>query len=655
MPSSDTGSRRIVFPFTAIVGLDKAKLALLVIAVNPSIGGVLLRGDKGTGKTTLVRALANVLPEIEVVADCPFNCNPRNPLEMCDNCYRRWSRGEQLPVKKKKMKVVDLPLSITPDRLIGTIDFEKALKEGVRILKPGLLAEANRNILYIDEVNLLDDYIADLILDAAAYGWNIVEREHVSFKHPARFILVGSMNPEEGELRPQLLDRFGIVVDVEAPSDPEMRAEIIRRVEEFHQDPVSFYKKYEILEKQLTMRIEKARNLLPKTTIDDDLLKLVAKTIVELKIKTCRAEITAVKVAKAIATLDGRTRVTLEDVKKAFELTLPHRLRLQPLQQQVHQQIDKVIEKILEKHFHNNEHDKQHKQSSRSNQEGDSKNNNGDTAMGLGENTIIIPPSNSDHPVLLEDTRMGRIREVTDHLNGSRSTYTTVVNKPYGTPIAYIYPWINPRDIDLVGTITNMLANRLVGIAKVDKALDVMDDLVAVRVRRQRIPQLTIIALDASGSMNLAKRIAIAKSVAQQIVEKEYTKKTWLSLITFRSNGVDKYIPPTKNYTKVYKEITETSSGGRTPLPTCLQKILETTKSFRTKHRGARVKAILVTDGKANKSIRTNIEEEITILSKQMASQGIETIIYETTSGLSPGKTYTELIARITNAKIYRL
>ena len=155
--------------------------------------------------------------------------------------------------------------------------------------------------------------------------------------------------------------------------------------------------------------------------------------------------------------------------------------------------------------------------------------------------------------------------------------------------------------------------------------------------------------------MNLAKRIAIAKSVAQQIVEKEYTKKTWLSLITFRSNGVDKYIPPTKNYTKVYKEITETSSGGRTPLPTCLQKILETTKSFRTKHRGARVKAILVTDGKANKSIRTNIEEEITILSKQMASQGIETIIYETTSGLSPGKTYTELIARITNAKIYRL
>lgn len=204
--------------------MDKAKLALLAVAVNPLIGGVLLRGgDKGTGKTTLVRSFADVLPEIEVVADCPFNCDPRDPQLMCDSCYARYQRGERLPVAIKKMRVVDLPpLSITVDRLIGTLDIKRAITEGVRAFQPGLLAEANRNILYIDEVNLLDDYIIDVLLDAVAYGWNIVEREGVSVRHPARFILVASMNPEEGELRPQLLDRFGLIVDVEAPRDQRL-------------------------------------------------------------------------------------------------------------------------------------------------------------------------------------------------------------------------------------------------------------------------------------------------------------------------------------------------------------------------------------------------------------------------------------------------
>ncbi|MCE4618713.1 MAG: ATP-binding protein, partial [Desulfurococcales archaeon] len=275
-------TRIATFPFTAIVGLDDAKTALLAAAVNPLIGGVLLRGDKGTGKTTLVRSLANLLPEIKVVADCPFNCDPENPSMMCDNCYRRWSRGEKLPVATRKMRVVDLPLSVTPDRLIGTIDVEKFLREGVKAVSPGLLAEANRNILYIDEVNLLDDYIADLILDAAAYGWNVIEREHVSFKHPSRFILVGSMNPEEGELRPQLLDRFGLVVDVNAPMDPELRAEIVRRVEEYSDDPVSFYKKYEPLENDLREKIAQARKILCEVVIDDELLRAVAEKIAEM-------------------------------------------------------------------------------------------------------------------------------------------------------------------------------------------------------------------------------------------------------------------------------------------------------------------------------------------------------------------------------------
>lgn len=310
--------RQLSFPFSAVVGQEEAKTALLCVAVNPLIGGVLLKGDKGTGKSTLVRSLTNILPEIEVVADCEFRCNPNNPLEMCDDCYERFSSNEKLPVEKRKMSFVNLPLSITIDRLIGTIDVTKFLKEGKKALNPGLMAEANRGVLYIDEVNLLDDYIADSLLDAAAMGWNTIEREGISFRHPARFILVGSMNPEEGELRPQILDRFGLCVEISAPMNPEERIEIVRRTEEFQKDPVEFYEKYKKEEEELTKKIVKARELLPKVKVDEDLLELLAETIIKLGIKTNRAEIATIKTAKSISALDGRKKFLWKTLKKQW-------------------------------------------------------------------------------------------------------------------------------------------------------------------------------------------------------------------------------------------------------------------------------------------------------------------------------------------------
>src|SRR5437660_203676 len=235
---------RYVYPFTAIVGQDRMKLALVLNAINPAIGGVLIRGEKGTGKSTAVRALARLLPEQEVVAGCHFGCHPQDRDNLCLDCRARVAEGENLPASKRRMRVVELPINASEDRVVGTIDLEAALKEGARRFEPGVLAEANRNILYVDEVNLLDDHIVDVLLDAAAMGVNVVEREGVSVAHPARFILIGTMNPEEGELRPQLLDRFGLAVDVEGIRDLEQRVTIVERRAGWEDDPSGFYARH---------------------------------------------------------------------------------------------------------------------------------------------------------------------------------------------------------------------------------------------------------------------------------------------------------------------------------------------------------------------------------------------------------------------------
>jgi len=319
--------KRLVFPFSAIVGLDKLKLAILINAINPKIGGLLIKGPKGSGKSTIVRALADILPKINVVKDCPFNCNPYDPSNMCPKCSERYRNGEKLPVEEKEMVVVDLPLGATEDRVIGSLDVEKAIKYGIEALEPGILAEANQNILYVDEINLLPDHIADDLLDAAASGWNIVEREGVSVSHPSRFIFVGTMNPEEGELRPQLLDRFPLSATVERITSLKDRMDIVKRNMEFEADPEKFYEKYKPMQDELRRRIIQAREILKEVQISDALLEAICEACLELKVDGLRPDIVIAKAAVTLAAFENRKEVTLEDVLVAADLALSHRTR----------------------------------------------------------------------------------------------------------------------------------------------------------------------------------------------------------------------------------------------------------------------------------------------------------------------------------------
>ena len=323
--------KRKTIPFTSIVGQDDMKFALILNAVNPRIGGVLIRGDKGTAKSTAVRALAELLEDIPVVEGCPFNCDPGSPEEMCDLCFEK-SEKNLINVASRKTPVIDLPLGATEDRVVGSLNVERAIKEGIKALEPGILASANRGILYIDEVNLLDDHVADVLLDCSAMGVNIVEREGVSVAHPSKFILVGTMNPEEGEIRPQLLDRFGLQVSVASINDVDQRMQIAKMAESFDLDPEGFAMKCQPGQKELKRAISQARNMLREVSLSDDLLRSIASTCIDLGVRTHRAEIVITRTAKTIAAFGERTEVSEEDVKKAMQLALAHRMRSRPFE-----------------------------------------------------------------------------------------------------------------------------------------------------------------------------------------------------------------------------------------------------------------------------------------------------------------------------------
>ncbi|MDH5816598.1 MAG: magnesium chelatase subunit D family protein [Candidatus Nezhaarchaeota archaeon] len=589
-----------VFPFSAIVGQDKMKKALLLNAINPRIGGVLIRGQKGTGKSTAVRALADLLPEIKVVEGCPFNCNPDDVLEMCDSCYERRVRGEELKWIKRKVKIVNLPLSATVDRVVGTLDIRRALKEGIRALEPGLLAEANRGILYIDEVNLLDDYLIDVLLDVAASGVNIVEREGVSVSHPSRFILIGTMNPEEGELRPQLLDRFGLQVEVEPITDPALQVEIVKRVEEFESDPQGFIAKYEDEQRKLRSRIEMAQKILPRVQIPEDLLYDVARVCSTLAVSN-RAPIVVTRTAKTIAAFNGREYVNKDDVIEAMELALPHRMRKKPFERP-HMPRQK-LEELLS---------------------GGSESSSLEKTYSPTKEFIFNADLNVDI-----DVRSEGEQRVTTKRSG-KSMSTKIIGGGRGVYIYSSVPKGKPSDIAIDATIRAAAAR--IASSKERGPLEVTDEDLRERVRRVRVGSLVILVVDASGSMAAKRRMEVAKGAALKLLLDAYTRRDKVAFIAFRGTTAEVLLPPTNSIDLAQEALSNLPTGGRTPLPHALLTTLNLVKSEVRRSQSPSLLSplvVLITDGKANVPLGGDIKQEIVDLSTKLRDLGARVAVID--------------------------
>ena len=576
--------KHVIYPFTAIVGQDDMKLGLILNAIDPRIGGVLIRGEKGTAKSTAVRGLSDLLPEIEIVTGCPFNCDPDNLREMCRACQQAVEQGQALPRLHKKMTVVELPVSATEDRVVGSLDIQKALKEGIRALHAGVLAEANRNILYIDEVNLLDDHVANVLLDAAAMGVNIIEREGVSMHHPARFILVGTMNPEEGELRPQLLDRFGLCVQVKGLMDKEDRAEVVTRREEFDKDPWAFATEYEGAQADLRDRIIKAREQLKDALISEERLDSVAEACANLGIETLRADIVVTKAAKALAALEGRIEVDDQDILKAMELALPHRLRKKPFEKVASKQ------EILE-------------------------------ALGrMPEDTQQEPLTEKTFKV---DTslKLAELARSIEKDNVAPGRNYPPTNSPRGKYVS-ARPRGDSNDIALDATLRKAAADASEG------RLEVNPEHLMEKIRLGKSGVLYIFCLDSSSSMGAQARMELAKGAVCWLLQTAYQRRDKVALIAFRGSEAELVLPPTASVETAQEKLKELPTGGKTPLSQGILECLKLIERQRDKSLSAQI--VLISDGRGNLPIKGSLREDLLWLGEETKGKGIRVVVINT-------------------------
>jgi len=583
-----------VYPFSAIVGQERMKKALLLNAISPAIGGVLIRGEKGTAKSMAVRALASLLPEIEVVEGCPFACDPLDRDSLCEDCAVRLSSGEDLRSIRRPVAVVELPVGATEDRVVGTIDIEQAIKEGERRFEPGLLAAANRGILYIDEVNLLDDHLVDVFLDAAAMGVNHVEREGISFSHPARFILVGTMNPEEGDLRPQLLDRFGLAVEVRGLRDQEARMEVVRRRIAYESDPEGFIAFWEAEQEALRQRIVAAKGLLPQVSLSEDLLELISRICIDLAVDGHRADIAIYKTASTLAAYEGRREVSEEDVREAAELALLHRQRRQPFDQP-HLEEERLEESV--QRWRRDRGEQGENQSGPS--EGDSGSASGDPEDGsegggqeqLFETGTPFPVRRIALPVRDEVRRQGAGRRSESKTGAKTGSYVgSVIPKGKATDLAFdatiraAAPFQPRRRSDGAGETTLLIRSQ-----------DIRE-----KVREKKVGNLILFVVDASGSMGAEQRMVATKGAILSLLMDAYQRRDRVGMVIFRGEGAELILPPTSSVELARRRLNELPTGGRTPLARGLQLGLQTIERELQRDRETIPLLVLVSDGRAN-------------------------------------------------------
>jgi magnesium chelatase subunit D len=587
------------YPFTAVVGLDDLRLALVVNAVSPAVGGVLVRGEKGTAKSTVVRALAALLPPVDVVAGCRFACSPTLPDPQCPDLA---SHGA---AQSRPAKLVELPVGASEDRLVGSLDLEKALTTGVSAYEPGLLAQAHRGVLYVDEVNLLHDHLVDLLLDAAALGTSYVEREGISVRHAARFLLVGTMNPEEGELRPQLLDRFGLTVEVAATRDPAERADVVRRRMAYEADPAAFAAAYAESDAALAAHIAAARERLPRVVLGDQALREVTTVCAAFDVDGLRADLVTAKAAVALAAWAGRDEVTTEDVRTAARLALPHRRRRTPFEAPGldEQQLDDALDSV--------EPDPGPQDDGPS---GGGAPPSAEDSSGAADSAEAAEPAPSDaegeqqvpaatgakeqppaaagavfDPVLLSvpgvnrragaSGRRSRTQGGSGQLTGSRLPAGRLHSLHLTATLRAAAPHQRARGRDGAGVLL--------------RAADLRE-----AVREGREGNLVLFVVDASGSMAARSRMSAVKGAVLSLLTDAYQRRDKVALVSFRGATADLVLPPTSSVDAAAVRLQSLPTGGRTPLSEGLLRAAEVLRVEQVRDRARRALVVVVTDGR---------------------------------------------------------
>ncbi|MDQ0759707.1 putative cobaltochelatase [Streptomyces canus] len=618
------------FPFTAVVGQEDLRLALLLNAVSPAVGGVLVRGEKGTAKSTAVRALSALLPEVAVVPGCRFSCDPAAPDPSCPDGPHEAGNGGMRP-----SRMVELPVGASEDRLVGALDIERALAEGVKAFEPGLLADAHRGILYVDEVNLLHDHLVDLLLDAAAMGASYVEREGVSVRHASKFLLVGTMNPEEGELRPQLLDRFGLTVEVAASREPDQRVEVVRRRLAYDDDPAGFAARWADEESAVRQRIVAARELLPSVRLGDGALRQIAATCAAFEVDGMRADIVMARTATALAAWAGRTDVLAEDVRQAALLALPHRRRRNPFDAPGLDE-DKLDETLAEFSGEGDEDPDPDGPGGGGGQPPSSDGPQTDGGSGAqpeagdgGEPQPSGAGSGEQSAARASEpfrTKVLSVPGLGDGAAGRRSRART----EHGRTTGARRPQGALTKLHLAATVQAAAPHQRAR-GRTGRGLVVRRDDLRQATREGREGNLVLFVVDASGSMAARQRMSAVKGAVLSLLLDAYQRRDKVGLVTFRGSAAEVALPPTSSVDAAAARLETLPTGGRTPLAAGLLRAHEVLRVERLRDPARRALVVVVTDGRA-----TGGPEPVALAGRAarlFAADGVASVVVDCESG----------------------